>query len=298
MLPGMANNDATEGDVNAVRFCVLGSGSGGNCSVLQVGERAMLIDAGFGPRAIASRLHAAGLPFASVRAICVTHLDQDHFRPSWILTLIQRRITVFVHEWHLDDLMAHRHASKLLAEGLIQTIRGDAFYPIAGVEGSVVHLPHDQQGTVGFSLATPTGRIGFATDLGSVPTELIDTFTGVDLLAIESNYDPDMQRRSPRPAFLKRRIMGRQGHLSNEQSFRAVRQIFDRSEQEAHTRPNRVVLLHRSSQCNCPTIVREVFNSDARVRDAVVLTEQRTRTPWLAVQRVVPQHAQLQLSFG
>jgi phosphoribosyl 1,2-cyclic phosphodiesterase len=151
-----------------------------------------------------------------------------------------------------------------------------------GMEVLPIHLPHDLKGTIGFVVSSSAGRIGYATDLGRVPGELIDHFSdrgGVDLLAIESNYDPVMQYGSSRPAFLKQRIMGGKGHLSNEQAFTAVRQITARS---GGGRPGKIVLLHRSSRCNCPTIVQRVFDQDPAIGRRVVLAQQRRRSRWLS----------------
>jgi phosphoribosyl 1,2-cyclic phosphodiesterase len=76
---------------------------------------------------------------------------------------------------------------------------------------------------------------------------------GVDILAIESNYDRAMQLESARPAFLKDRIMGGKGHLSNDECIDAVRAISWPRE------PEHVVLLHLSRECNCPGLVRGMW---------------------------------------
>jgi len=82
----------------------------------------------------------------------------------------------------------------------------------------VTPLPHDDLATAGFLFCHGGIRLGFATYLGRVPTALLESFTDLDALAVESNYDRTMQQASNRPAFLKRRIMGGLGHLSNEQA--------------------------------------------------------------------------------
>ncbi len=264
------------------RFCNLGSGSGGNASVVQFANDALLIDAGFGPRTIADRLKQIDLSLDHLRGILLTHLDQDHFRPHWVRTLLARRIPVYLHRWHLPDLKRTPEGVDLQMAGLIVPFDAEPFAPLGEAAGFIadpVRLPHDTKGTVGFVLHTACGRIGYATDLGHVPAELIQRFTcdgGVDLLAIECNYDPPMQERSSRPQFLKRRIMGGHGHLSNEEAFAAVQRIAQAS---ARGCPQRIVLLHRSAQCNCPTIVRRVFEQDQPLSQRTVLTEQRRRSP-------------------
>jgi len=259
-------------------FCVLGSGSGGNCSVVRFGPRAMLLDAGLGPVTVTRRLHQAGLTLSDVRTVCLTHLDRDHFRPHWTRTLIGYRIRVRVHRWHLDALLAEEAGRELDEVGLIEPFGDRTFRPLPGVRVDPIRFRHDDQGTTGFHIEGRGVRLGYATDLGCVPRELIERCAGVDVMAIESNYDPQMQNGSKRPWFLKRRIMGGAGHLSNEEAFRAVQQLMDR---RPHGPPPQVVLLHRSRQCNDPKIIRRIFGGDPRLRGRLVLAEQRRRSRWI-----------------
>jgi len=263
-----------------LQLCVLGSGSSGNCSVVRHGDAFMLIDAGFGPRATAKRLDDAGLVMDDIQALCLTHLDRDHFNPNWLATLVRQRIGVFVHRRHVYDLYRVDSTKQLHRAGLLNIVDDQHFEPLAGLTAAPFGLPHDRQGTLGFRLEADGGCIGYATDLGSVPDALIDHFAGTDILAIESNYDPQMQTDSPRPPMLKRRIMNGAGHLSNEQAFEAVQRIVDNCPLGG---PAHIVLLHRSRQCNCPDLVRRLFERDARLASRLTLTEQTQPTAWLAI---------------
>jgi phosphoribosyl 1,2-cyclic phosphodiesterase len=274
-------------------LCVLGSGSGGNCTVLRHSQEVMLIDAGFGPITTTRRLIQARLQLSDVRAICLTHLDRDHFRPQWMRTLLGFGIRVYLHRWERATMMRYEGAEQLEQAGLLHCFDDAAFDPLANVRVSPIRLAHDEKGTSGFHIATPRGRVGYATDLGVVPRTLLDQFADIDLLAIESNYDPQMQLGSSRPIFLKRRIMGGAGHLSNEQAFDAVCRIVERSRPG---NPQHIVLLHRSRQCNCPQKVREIFESEPSIRGRLTLTEQRRRSRWLIVRpRASTPHQQLTL---
>jgi phosphoribosyl 1,2-cyclic phosphodiesterase len=263
-------------------LCVLGSGSGGNSSVIRYNQEAFLVDAGFGPLTSAKRLQQAKVRVDQIRAVLVTHLDQDHFRPTWMATLLGFGIKVYVHRWHLSDFELIPGAFEMIHAGLVEVFDDEAFSPIDDITVRPIHLSHDTKGTSGFLIENHVGRVGYATDLGHVPDELIERFTGVDVLAIESNYDPPMQLKSGRPLFLKRRIMGHAGHLSNQQCFEAVCRIIDRSPPGS---PKHIVLLHRSQQCNCPNILREVFAQDLRVAGRVHLSEQRKRSRWFPIER-------------
>jgi phosphoribosyl 1,2-cyclic phosphodiesterase len=115
-----------------------------------------------------------------------------------------------------------------------------------------VSLAHDREGSSGFVAEGFGRRIGYATDLGHVPAGLLEIFCGLDVLCIESNYDPPNAAGQPAAWFLKQRITGGRGHLSNQQAFDAVRQVFDRCQRRGLALPEHIVLLHRSRQCNCP----------------------------------------------
>ena len=275
-------------------LCVLGSGSGGNSTALRVGAGVVLIDAGFSPRVTAARLAQAGSDLCEVRAVCVTHFDRDHFRPGWVAGLLGLGAKLFCHRWHLDDLRRLRGADRLLDAGLVEPfVEGEVFGVVPGVRAQTVRLQHDLQGTTGYrfearwaqSLRHRACHVGYATDLGHVPEPLLRLFEGVDALFLESNYDVEMTTTSSRPSFVNRRNLSSSGHLSNEQAFAAVQALRERS---AGGGPSRVVLLHRSGQCNHPTKVRRVFGADPTLRGRVRLTEQRRRSAWL---RVKPQRA-------
>ncbi len=263
----------------AMRFCVLGSGSGGNCSVLHTRAGTLLIDAGFGPATTARRLTQAGLALADIRAVCLTHLDQDHFRPRWLDLFAEMGVPVWLHRWHAIRLQQLLQAIPLIDAGLLRTFDEAPFSPLDGISAAPIRLQHDQQGTSGFRFSDGQVALGYATDLGHVPPALIDHFAGVDLLAIESNYDPMMQMSSARPFFLKRRIMSESGHLSNQQAHEAVHAIAARG---PHDRPRHVVLLHRSRDCNHPAKIRKLY-ADHPLARRLVLTEQRRRSRWLPV---------------
>lgn len=260
--------------------CNLGSGSGGNCTVLKLDGKALFIDAGFGPRTTERRLAQAGLTLDDVHAICVTHLDRDHFRPTWSATLQQRRIPLLLHRWHLPDLHRLPGGRALSDAGLVMTFDDQPFEPLPGLAATGFRCQHDRQGTISFRFASAVGHVGHATDLGHVPPGLIEHLVGVDLLALECNYDEHMTTHSPRPAWVNRRNMSDSGHLSNEQAFEALQRIDALS---PGANPRDVLLLHRSSQCNHPMKVRRTFEREPALAARVTLTEQRRRTRWLHI---------------
>jgi phosphoribosyl 1,2-cyclic phosphodiesterase len=255
------------------RFCVLASGSSGNCTVLEhgpaSGRRLCLIDAGLSPRRTRDELAQRGLDPARIHDIVLTHLDHDHAHDGW------RRgwppnATLRVHKRHIGraercGFLANR------CEPFEDASPTSFELAESGVRFSSMLVSHDQLGVAVFRIQSPDhgSTLGYATDLGRVSLKLIEHLAGVDVLAIESNYCPEMQRSSTRSEALKRRIMDGQGHLSNQQCADAVGEIQPREH---------VVLLHLSRQCNRPEIAAE---HHAGSDYALTISSQTQSTRWV-----------------
>jgi len=269
----------------SLEICVLASGSSGNCTLVRTPGGAMLLDAGIGPRVAAKRMTGTGVSLADVKAICLTHLDRDHFSPYWLPVAVKHGAKVFCAASRVE--MLHRIANETLSDAfgaLVTPFDGvDGFEALPGLTINSVRLAHDVHGSHAFVIDGFGCRIGYATDLGQVTSALMDAFIDLDILCIESNYDPQMQLDSARPFFLKNRIMGGRGHLSNQQAFEAVKRVLDRAERTRTRQPRHIVLLHRSRECNCPNRVRQLFSSDARIAPRLTLSEQHQPTEWLKV---------------
>ena len=283
-------------------LCILASGSSGNCSIARSPRGVLLIDGGIGPRTIDRQLTEinAGIRLDHVASVCLTHLDRDHISANFVTWASRRQVPVFCHFGKIAQLhhIARRQCCTLNVHGFHDD---QPFEPIEGLRVEPFALAHDVEGSHGFVLCMEERRIAYATDLGRVPVGLVERLCdagGLDVLAIECNYCPQLQLASSRPPFLKQRIMGGSGHLSNLQAFAAVRQVLDRHQQNGHELPASIVLLHRSQQCNCPDRVRELFGRDARIRSRLVLAEQKSPTGWLRRRAGIAPARQLQFAWG
>jgi phosphoribosyl 1,2-cyclic phosphodiesterase len=267
----------------SLELSVLASGSTGNCSLIRTPSGLMLLDAGIGPRTCAKRMTGLGAAMADIKAICLTHLDVDHFTPTWINQIIADQIPVFCPHDQTSEFLTHARRLKKLDDcrSLLRPFNGEAFEPLPGVICFTLRVAHDKDGSHAYRIDCGPHRIAYVTDLGHAPDALIAFFIGSTILAVESNYDTDMQLNSPRPQHLKQRIMGGAGHLSNAQAFEFVKSIFDAVTIAAKHLPAHVVLLHRSRQCNCPEIVTRVFSADDRIRQRLTLSHPFERTDWL-----------------
>jgi phosphoribosyl 1,2-cyclic phosphodiesterase len=257
----------------SLELCILASGSAGNAAIVRSPAGILLIDAGIGPRTLAERLDGTGVRLTDIGALCLTHLDGDHFSPRWSPTLRCLNIPICC---HANKVGALTLCSPELVP-LIRPFEVEVFSPIDGLRCDPIPFAHDSLGSHGFVIDGFGYRIGYATDLGHVPSYFFDRFCDLDCIALEANYDPKMQADSSRPSFLKRRITGSRGHLSNFQALAAIRKLLART----HQLPDHIVLLHRSQECNCPELVREMFSVDRRIAPRLTLAQQHERSPWL-----------------
>ena len=255
-------------------MCVLASGSSGNCTVLRIPAapgtpaRTTLIDAGLSPTRTRALLAERGIRLSDIDDIVLTHLDTDHCHAGWRRAR-DCRATLRLHKSHVGR--AQRRG--LLLGRNEPFTAGFDLGSNARVEP--IMMSHDHLGVAAFrfEFAGETGpaSLGFATDLGRSTRALTDHLEGVGILAIESNYCPEMQADSDRPVFLKQRITGGCGHLSNDECAQAVRTIAP---------ANDVVLLHLSRQCNTPDLAAYPHVGSAY---RLTLSSQTEPTPWLAV---------------
>ena len=235
----------------SLRICVLGSGSSGNCVVVEGPSGIVLLDSGFSPRETRRRMELRGFSPASVRTVVLTHPDTDHLNSGWkraIGGLTGPRL-----------LVRDRHGATVHSMGYDRAWF-DEFtggFDACGIRFEPFPMPHDSLGSTAFRISVGNRCVAHATDCGRTSPRLEEFLTGADILLLESNYDPAMQRASNRPPFLIDRIMNGRGHLSNTEAMQLARAV-DRAQPVAA-----LVLLHLSRQCNCPKLVARMYAEHA-----------------------------------
>src|SRR5262245_66476229 len=244
------------------RFCVLASGSAGNCAFLQADGFGLLIDAGLGPRYVAARLATVGATWRDVHAVVLTHTHSDHWKDLTLGHLIRQRIPLYCSPRHHNGLTRYDgYFQPLHANGLVRPMNdGEPVELRPGLVCRPVAVPHDCEPTYAFRIDGPPGlfgpqwSLGYAADLGVARPDLVEAFADVNVLAVEFNHCEQLEQTSGRPWFLVRRVLGDKGHLSNGQGADLVRAV---------VRPStpgglrHVVQLHLSRECNHPALAAE-----------------------------------------
>ena len=248
-----------------LRLCVLGSSSGGNCTYVASASTAILVDAGLSARETVRRLEAIGVAADAIAAVCLTHEHSDHTAG---LAVLQRRggLDLYANSGTVEGIES-REGPGALRWNLFTT--GMPFR-IGDLTIEPFSVPHDAYDPVGFVVDGGGARIGIVTDMGMVTALIRERLRRCRAVVIESNHDVRMLRDAERPWHLKQRIVGRQGHLSNEHAAELIAEL-------APDGLEAVYLAHLSGECNRPELAQRTTVELLRKRGITSVTVKLTR---------------------
>lgn len=253
-------------------FCPLASGSRGNCLYLGTARTKILIDAGIGPRTAESRLEGLGVSLSDIEAIFITHEHADHIKGLSSLAT-KRGIPVF----------ANSETAKAILSVLDEAPKFHIFstgetFEYKDLQIHPFSVQHDTLDPVAFTIHAEERKIGICADLGYVTTLVTQHLQNCDYLYIEANHQPSMVHACNRPPIYRQRVLGRQGHLSNEECAELISAI-------AHDGLKHIYLAHLSSECNHPelamAIVQEKMNEIALGATLSVAWQDKSSQPML-----------------
>lgn len=227
-----------------LRFSPLFSGSSGNAVYVAGPGCEILIDAGVSCSRLADEIRTIGADPRDISAILVTHEHIDHIRGAGIFA---RKYGATVYAT-AGTWAAMRGKIGDIPEELIRVIDRERDFFLGGMNVQPFETPHDAAESVGYVLSIPGGaRFALATDIGCVKPGWLGTVSGAAAVLLESNYDPGMLRAGKYPYELKKRIMSRHGHLSNDDAAEAAIAL-------ARAGARRIVLGHLSKENNFPEL--------------------------------------------
>lgn len=249
-----------------MRFGCLGSGSKGNAWLVQAGDARVLVDCGFGPREAGKRLARLGVAVSELSAILVTHEHSDHARGAAQLAS-QARCPVWLSHgtYSMLDAIGVAPLSSRILEGR---------FAIGDLEITPYPVPHDAREPTQFTFSDGARRFGLLTDAGHVTAHMEQMLQDCDALAIECNHDVARLEAGGYPVALKRRILGRYGHLDNAAAASLLQKV-------AGGGLKHVVAAHLSAENNAPELARAAL-ADALgcAHDWIGVADQETGLDW------------------
>jgi phosphoribosyl 1,2-cyclic phosphodiesterase len=229
-----------------VRFSVLGSGSKGNCTLVESGSTRLLIDNGFSGKEILKRLTSLGLAPEMLTAIVVTHEHEDHVKGVGVLA---RRLNLPVYANESTHRAAERRIGNLPLPREFGV--GESFV-INDLQLHPFSVSHDTVDPVGFVVSDGQSTLGYCTDTGKITRLIRYHLQKCQALVLEANHDVQMLHEGPYPIPLKQRVLSNRGHLANTDAV-AFAACLAQDQLEV------LVLAHLSEVNNHPDLVqREV----------------------------------------
>ena len=256
-----------------LKVATLASGSSGNCTVVSDGSVHILIDAGISARRITTGLKELGINPCDVSAILITHEHSDHICGLPVLCK-QLNADIYTTEPTARQI-CYRTAG--LEERFCVFDPGNRF-ALGDLVAESFATSHDCACPVGYTVTDGTRKLVLCTDTGTITRPMLDAMQGVNTLIGEFNYDRDMLRAGPYPAYLKERILGDHGHLSNEVGGKLAAWAVEQG-------ASRVILAHLSKENNLPALALSTAKKAlAGMENIELLTAPRDNSSgWLEV---------------
>lgn len=197
-----------------IKFISLASGSSGNCYFLGTDTYGILIDAGIGIRTIKKTLKELNIGLDIIRAVFVTHDHADHIKAVGHLGEKYGIPIYSTPEVHKGINKSYCITEKL-TDNCIRHLQKEQPFQLEDLTITPFEVPHDGTDNVGYCIEADGKVFSFLTDLGHITPTAASYICKANYLILEANYDEEMLKMGPYPAYLKKRIAGANGHMSN-----------------------------------------------------------------------------------
>lgn len=224
-------------------FCSLYSGSSGNSLLVQTKKTNILVDSGVSGKKIVEALESKDVEPSSISAILVSHEHSDHIKSVGILSK-KYNIPVYANKETWNAMPEEKEKISPENQRLFNI---DESFSINDLDIIAFSTPHDAANSCGFNIFNDSTKISIATDLGHVTPEIISYLEKSKFVLLESNYDPNVLRYSRYPFYLKSRIDGPNGHLSNYLAGNVISRLVESGLETA-------MLGHLSKESNFPEL--------------------------------------------
>lgn len=242
-----------------MRLCSIASGSSGNCVYVGSDATHLLMDVGISGKRIEAGVAELGLNMSEIDGIFITHEHADHISG---LGVIARKYGIPIYGTR-GTIAAIRQTPSLgsIDEELFHYIKADEKCTVKDVAVYPIRTSHDAAEPVAYRISYGKQRIAIITDLGCYNDYTVECLRNLDVLYLEANHDIHMLQVGPYPYYLKQRILGEKGHLSNESAGKMLSRLL-------HDNMQAVMLGHLSKENNLPELAYESVRVEVTMSDA------------------------------
>ncbi|MCH9799100.1 MAG: MBL fold metallo-hydrolase [Betaproteobacteria bacterium] len=255
-----------------MRFASLGSGSSGNCMVVEQASTRLLLDCGFSVKETITRLGRLMLEPHQISGILVTHEHDDHAKGAFKLA---EKLNIPVWLSHGTRVMTTRYMPK--SEIQIKIVDSHKPFAIDDIQITPFPVPHDAREPTQFVFSDGQYRLGVLTDVGGTTPYIQQVLSGCDALVLECNHDLSMLETGPYSYALKKRVGGHLGHLDNQSAAHLLATL-------DNSKLKHIVAAHLSAKNNTQALAKsalsQVLSCDA---DWIGIATQNTGFDWRSV---------------
>ena len=241
-----------------MRMMSIASGSSGNCIYVGTESTHILIDDGVSKKKVLEGLNKLDLKVEDINAVLITHEHDDHIGG---LGVFERHSVTPV--YGTEKVVGYiRNCSKLgsIPEGIYHSFKAGDTFKIRDIEITTTSISHDAADPVAYVLSDGRKKAGVITDLGQYDERIIDSFSNLNCMLIEANHDINMLMTGRYPYYLKQRILGTRGHLSNESCGKLLSELLNDNIEH-------LLLGHLSKENNFPELAYETVKNEINIAD-------------------------------
>ncbi len=241
-----------------MRLCSIASGSSGNCVYVGSDTTHLLMDVGISGKRTEAGLRELGLKMTDIDAICITHEHADHISGLGVLAR-KYGVPIYATKGTVEAIKQTASLGEI-DDSLFQIIRPDERCIIKDLLLYPMRTSHDAADPVAYRISHDGQKVGIITDLGCYNEYIVECLRDLDLLYLEANHDVHMLQVGPYPYYLKQRILGERGHLSNESAGKLLSRLL-------HDKMQAIVLGHLSKENNLPELAYESVRVEVTMSD-------------------------------
>jgi phosphoribosyl 1,2-cyclic phosphodiesterase len=228
-----------------IKIQTISSGSQGNITYIGGDKTNILVDIGLPLSHVLSRLQSANIAPESIDAVLITHEHNDHI--AGVADFVQKYGT---------KIYCHKKTKRILKKHICTDddvfIEFEDVFNIGEISVRFFPVPHDSEFCFGYTFTADNTAVGLATDIGRITNTILSHLSACQIVVLECNHDHAMLLANTKyPVWLKRRILGSRGHLSNAECGAAIAELYRHN-------VGQIILAHLSKENNSPTLAYTV----------------------------------------